>query len=138
MIRSDPRAADPPAVPALFDYRNVTPSSIRAATEEGVARADALLAEVVRPRPVRTFGDTLLPLDRVIRVLARAHGHGAFLARVHPDRAVREAAVEADERIEKWHAQARAADDLDQAVREYAATPEAAARHDPRTRRAVH
>jgi Zn-dependent oligopeptidase len=61
----------------------------------------------------------MAPLDRVSDVMTRAGARTAFMARVHPDEAVREQGVAAEERISKWASDVIFRDDLYTAVKEF-------------------
>ena len=111
----------------LYDYTTVTPESVGAEVEGAIARAEELLAGVVAPQPARTWASTMAPLDRVAALTTIASGRGPFMARVHPDKAVRDAAQAAEERLSKWVSDLAFRRDLYEAVEEYTATEEAAA-----------
>jgi len=111
----------------LYDYTSVTPASVRAEVEDAIARAEELLAAVVAPPAAPTWESTMAPLDAVAASVVIASGRGPFMARVHPDKEVRDAAQEAEERLSKWVSDLAFRRDLYEAVEAYAATPEAAA-----------
>jgi Zn-dependent oligopeptidase len=114
----------------LYDYRRVTPDTVRAETDEGIARAESLVAGVealADADVVPTLEATLLPLNDAQAAAAVAYGRGAFLARVHPDEAVRDAGQEAEERLNKWQVGLDFRPNLYRAIRAFADTPEAAA-----------
>jgi thimet oligopeptidase len=111
----------------LYDYTAVTPESVGAEVEGAIARAEELLTAVVAPQPARTWASTMEPLDRVGSLTTIASGRGPFMARVHPDKAVRDAAQASEERLSKWVSDLAFRRDLYEAVEAYAATPEAAA-----------
>ena len=74
----------------------------------------------------RTWDNTVAPLDTLDDVIVRANGIGPFMARVHVDREVRNAAQEAGEKISKWTSDLVFRRDLYDAIEAYAATDEAA------------
>jgi thimet oligopeptidase len=112
----------------LYDYTTVTAASVRAEVENAIARAEEMLAAVVAPHERPTWESTMAPLDRVGALVTIASGRGPFMARVHPDREVRDAAQAAEERLSKWVSDLAFRRDLYEAVEAYAATPEAKAR----------
>ncbi len=111
----------------LYDYTTVTPESVSAEVESAVALAEELLAAVVASQAARTWASTMAPLDRVAAATTIASGRGPFMARVHPDKAVRDAAQAAEERLGKWVSDLAFRRDLYEAVEEYAAAGDAAA-----------
>ncbi|HEX5039945.1 MAG TPA: M3 family metallopeptidase [Candidatus Limnocylindria bacterium] len=108
----------------LYDYTAVTVASVTKATDDGLARADELVAAAVGADP--SFDATMRPLDHASAELVRAYGRGAFMGQVHNDEAVRDAGMEAEERINKWRVGLPFRTDLHQAVRAFAETDEAA------------
>ncbi len=110
-----------------YDGADLSAAAIARITDEAIARADALVDRAVATDTPRTLADTLLPLDEATAVLADASGRTAFLGYVHPDPDVREAGHAAEERIDTWRVNVAFRSDLNQAVRELAATEEAAA-----------
>ena len=109
----------------LHDYRDATADAVRAATDEAIRTADALVADAITAAP--SFESTLVPLELAGAELVRAYGVGAFLGQVHPDPAVREAGSAAEERINKWRVTLVFRRDLYEAVRAFAETDAAAA-----------
>jgi thimet oligopeptidase len=109
-----------------FDYSTVTPESIRAVTDSAIAAADACVDRAVHDPSPRTFAGTVAPIDDALAALASAYGQGAFMARVHPHAEVRDAGQAAEERLTKWRVGVTFRDDLYAALRDYAATLEAA------------
>ncbi len=112
----------------LFDYSSVTAESVAAVTDAGLAEADDLVARVAAggaPGAAATFDDTMLPLDQALARVQDAYGRGAFMARVHPDRAVRDAGQASEERLAKWRVALPFRGDLYRAVRTYASSAEA-------------
>ena len=95
-------------------------------TDDAIDRAETLVAHAV-DRASLTFDDVLAPLDEAADVLSRAYGRGAFLATVHPDPELRDAARAAEQRIQQWRVGLPFRDELHAAVTAYAATEEAAA-----------
>lgn len=121
-----------PAV--LYDYSTVTPESVGAVVEDAIERAETSIEDVVAARPTRAWSDTMEPLNRVSALLAYAGGRGPFMARVHPEKEVRDRATEAEERLGKWATDLTFRRDLYEAVESYAATGEAAGLEGERAR----
>lgn len=110
----------------ISDYSTVTPDSVRAAVEAAISTCEDLAAGVACASE-RTWDTTMAPLDEIGVVVSEAYGVGPFMARVHPSSEVRDAAQEAEERLDKWATDLAFRRDLYEAVEAYAATPEAAA-----------
>ncbi len=108
----------------LFDYTTVSAESVAADTDAGLAEADALVGRVAAG-PAATFDDTMLPLDQALGRVQVAYGRSAFMARVHPDGAVRDAGQASEERLAKWRVALPFREDIYRAVRAYASTAEA-------------
>lgn len=111
----------------LYDFTSVTPATVTAAVDDAIATGEDLIASIVSHGGTPTWESRLAPLDRLGDVMVRANGIGPFMARAHPDRAVRDAAQEAEEKLSKWQSDLAFRRDLYEAVESYAATDEAAA-----------
>jgi thimet oligopeptidase len=109
-----------------YDYTTVTADTVRADIERAIDLGERLIEAVVTHDGERDWSSTMAPLDRLAEIAARAYATGPFMARVHPDRAVRDAAFEAEERWSKWLSDLVFRRDLYEAVETYAATDEAA------------
>jgi thimet oligopeptidase len=109
-----------------YDYTTVTTESVRAAVDDAIASGEKLVAAVIAAAEPRTWENTMAPLNVLDDVITRANGIGPFMARVHPDREVRDAAQEAEEKISKWTSDLVFRRDLYEAIESYAATEEAA------------
>ena len=109
-----------------FGFSTITASGITAGTDESIARAQEILDEAVAAKAERTFENTLLPLDLVNDVLAKAFTRFVFMGYVHPDKDARSAGKAAEEKLGAFGVEMIFRDDLNAAVREYAATGEAA------------
>ena len=102
MGSSTPSATERPRLTSafvLYDYTTVTAASVRSEVEDVIARAEEMLAAVVAPQETRTWESTMAPLDRISAAVTIASGRGPFVARVHPDKEVRDAAQAAAERL---------------------------------------
>jgi thimet oligopeptidase len=120
----------------LYDYTDVTVESVTNATDDGLAIADELVAAATRAEP--TFDGTMRPLDLALAAVVEAYGRGAFMGQVHNDPAVRDAGMEAEERINKWRVGLPFRADLFGAVRAFSETDEAAALDGERARLLTH
>jgi thimet oligopeptidase len=109
----------------LYDYPAVRVDTVRSETNAAIALADAHVARAVASGGSPTFDETLLPLELAGAALVNAYGRGAFMGQVHTDPAVRDAANEAEERINKWRVAVVFRSDLYNAVRTFAGTDEA-------------
>ncbi len=102
-----------------------TADEVTSLTEDAIAEAERLVATAVDQSSL-TWDTVLGPLDEATAVLGTAYGRGAFLANVHPDPELRDAARAAEQRIQQWQVGLVFRDDLAAAVRAYAATDDAA------------
>jgi thimet oligopeptidase len=111
----------------MSSYSTLTPGEIESGVDRAIADAEAVVTEIVSVSGERTFENTLRPLDRIADILAHAFTDYAFMGYVHTDKDVRDAAKEAEAKTMKWASDVYFRDDLDEAVRAYAATDGAAA-----------
>ncbi len=109
-----------------MSYIDLTPDQVTAGTEEAITDARAVIDELVAPKEQRTFENTLRPLDRVNDILGHAFHEFGFMGFVHPFKEVRDTATNANEQMEKFGVEIIFRDDLNAAVKEYAATEDAA------------
>ncbi|MEE9299093.1 MAG: M3 family metallopeptidase [Acidimicrobiia bacterium] len=116
------------------DYTTVTTESVRAAVDDAIERGEELVATVVGVSEAKTWANTMAPLNVLDDVVVRANGTGPFMARVHPEREVRDAAQEAEEKLSKWTSDLVFRRDLYDAIEGYASTDEAAALEGERAR----
>lgn len=110
-----------------MSFQRLTPESIESGLDASLAKADAVLAELVAAKDQRTFENTLRPLDQISDILGHANFHYCFPGYVHSEKEVRAAAKLADEKRQKWASEMVFRDDLYQAVKEYSITDEAGA-----------
>ena len=108
----------------MFDYTAVSAESIVASTEAALAEAEGSIDAIVALDAPRTYANTMAALDLAILGVNDAYGTGPFMARVHPDGAVRKAAVGLEERVAKWGSDLVFRTDLYRAVADYAASDE--------------
>jgi len=106
----------------LHDYTAITPQDVARVVDDAIATGDALIAGIVAHQGPRSWADTMAPLDTLGDTMVRAYGTGPFMARVHPDKVVRDAAQEAEERLQKWQSDLVFRRDLYSAIEGYAAT----------------
>lgn len=107
-----------------MSFSTITPSEIEAGTDRALADAESVLSELVSVGE-RTFENTMRPLDRIADILGHANHDFTFMGYVHPEKEVRSAAKEAEEKVSKWASDIYFRDDLNEAVTAYAATEEA-------------
>ncbi|HEY4767821.1 MAG TPA: M3 family metallopeptidase [Candidatus Limnocylindria bacterium] len=110
----------------LYDYNNVTAQTVRDEVAAAVARAEELVARSVASVNATSFEETLAPLDLAAAEMVIGYGRSAFLAHVHTDSAVRDAAQVAEERISKWNVGLPFRPEVYRAVRAFADSPAAA------------
>jgi len=110
----------------MIDYTVPSPEAIQQAQRDAVAKSDAIVAEVVAvPLGSRTFSNTLLRLEDAFDALEQAQGRFGFMGYVATDAAVRGAADELREALEKYEIELGFRDDLYAAVSAFAQTDEA-------------
>jgi Zn-dependent oligopeptidase len=109
----------------LYDYTHVTPDAVIHETDEAVARADRLVERAIASAGAPSFDATLRPIELAGAEIGAGYGRGAFLAQVHTDPAVRDAAQAAEERLTKWRVALPFGEELYRAVSAYARTDEA-------------
>jgi thimet oligopeptidase len=106
-------------------YEDLTPAQIDKGVDQAIAHAETVLHELIEHQTERTFENTMRPLDRIGDILAHAFHDFTFMGYVHPDKEVRTAAKEGEEKINKWASDIYFRDDLNAAVQDYASTDEA-------------
>ncbi|HET7677812.1 MAG TPA: M3 family metallopeptidase [Candidatus Limnocylindrales bacterium] len=109
------------------DYRSVSPADVATSAQRAVEQAEAIVAGIEASGGEGDFDSLLGRLDEAAAIVGDAYGEGPFLARVHPDPAVRDAGQAAEEQLEKWSAELPFREPLAAALRAFAARPEAAA-----------
>ena len=111
-----------------FDYSAVVAADLVPAVDAAIAASEEILSRIAAvPDGERTFVNTLQPLDEVANLLGRTSGEHGFLAYVHPDAALRDVALECEQRLETYGTSIGFREDLYAAVSAFAGTPEAAA-----------
>lgn len=109
----------------MYSYTDITAEEIAKGTDRAIGEARSVLDEAVAPKDDRTFGNTLMPVDRIGDILAHAFARYAFMGYVHPDAGVRKAGNDAQEKLNTFGVEMIFRDDLNTAVKEYAETAEA-------------
>ncbi|MDX2343532.1 MAG: M3 family metallopeptidase [Acidimicrobiia bacterium] len=108
----------------LYDYTATTADGIDEIANSAVAQAEALVAKAIASSPP-SWANTIAPLEEAGTLIGDAYGRSPFMARVHPDKTVRDRATEIEERLTKWGTNLVFRSDLFEAVRAYADTKEA-------------
>ena len=117
----------------LPDFAALTPEAVADACGRAIAACDdAVGAIVAAPDGQRTFVNTLGALEDAADGVAQAAGQYAFMAYVADDAALRDAAREQEERIDKYFVDLSFREDLYAAIRAYAARGEALGPEDAR------
>ena len=112
----------------LFDYTDVTPEAIRDGCDEAVRRSEALVSAIASvPAEARSFANTLLAMEEIGDVLLQASGRYGFLAHVSSNPALREAALEQEERLDQYGVGLGFREELYRGAQEFAQTAEAQA-----------
>ncbi|MCC6387240.1 MAG: Zn-dependent oligopeptidase [Dehalococcoidia bacterium] len=112
----------------LAPFPTLTPDDIAHACRGAREACDAAIAGIVAvPDGERTFANTMLALEDAADAVSRASGTFAFMAHVSPGDALRERAREWDQELDRYMVALGFREDLYEAVRAFAATPEAAA-----------
>lgn len=117
-----------------MSYSTLTPAQVREGGAAAIEEARAVLEEIVADKDTRTFENTLRPLDRIADILAHALKDYAFMGYVHPDREVRGAAKDVEEKLDKFGVELAFRDDLYLAVQRFASTEEAGSLEGERAR----
>ncbi len=111
----------------MFDYSTITADDIPRMADELMSDSDALFDAVVSVEGARTWVNTMAPLAETASLGASMYGQGLFMAEAHPDEDVRNASREAQETLAAWGISVQFRKDLYEAIKEYAATEDAAA-----------
>lgn len=118
----------------MYSYTNTSVETISSGTDAAIAKARQILDEAVTAKDERTFANTMMPIDRIGDLLAHAFAEHAFMGFVHPDAEVRAAGNDSQEKVNTFGVEMIFRDDLNDAVREYAETGEAASLDGERAR----
>jgi thimet oligopeptidase len=108
----------------LYDYTSTTVELVERIGADAIAAADALVDEAVASSP-RSWDATIAPLEAASTLMGTAYGRSPFMARVHPDKAIRDKATDVGELLTKWGTDLVFRTDLYNAIREYNETDEA-------------
>ena len=108
----------------LYDYTATTPELVAQIGTDAITAAETLVATAINSTP-RSWDTTIAPLEDAMALLGAAYGQSPFMARVHPDKDVRDSATEVEEQLTKWSTDLVFRSDLYAAVREYSESEEA-------------
>lgn len=108
----------------LYDYTSTTADGIDQIADAAISNAETLVDQAIASTP-RTWAETIGPLEQAGTIIGDAYGRSPFMARVHPDREVRDRATEIEERLTKWGTDLIFRTDLFEAVKAYSTTDEA-------------
>jgi thimet oligopeptidase len=112
----------------MIDFSTLTPDQLAHACEAAMRACDEGIAAIIaEPAGERTFDNTLVALEAAVDHVQQAGGQYAFMAYVAEDQALREAAHEWEQRLDKYAVELAFREDLYEAVRAFAETPEASA-----------
>lgn len=110
----------------LVNFGELTPAQLGEACEAAMRACDASIAAIVAvPDGQRTFANTLLALEEAVEPVSQASGQYAFMAYVSADDALRAAAREWDEKLDKYMVGLSFREDLYAAIKAFAGTAEA-------------
>ncbi len=109
----------------LVDHTATTATAVNETVADAIAWAEAAVTSVIAVEGLRTFENTIRPLEDISVALQDAYGRGPFLGNVHPDEEVRETARESEERLQKWQVELSFRPELFRAVKDYSGTDEA-------------
>lgn len=110
----------------LVPWESLTPGELAEACQRAIDACEAGVGEIVALAPgVRTYANTMLALEDAVEPVAFASGAYAFLAYVSADDALRAEARAWDERLDKYLVGLSFREDLYEAVRQFAESPEA-------------
>lgn len=105
-------------------YSNLTPKTLTEGVDRALDAAEETLSRLISQED-RDFENTVRPLDRIADILDHANADFTFMGYVHPEREVRSAAKDGEERLQKWASDIYFRDDLNSAITAYADSDEA-------------
>lgn len=109
----------------MSQYSKLTPVDITQGVDRAIAEAESVLHELTTLEDERTFENTMRPLDRIADILDHASTEFTFMGYVHPDKEIRSAAKEAEEKKDKWAADIWFRENLYEAIDVYSNSREA-------------
>ena len=115
------------AYSAPFDYASVTTEDIARECDAAIVRCDAILDQIASVEGERTFENTLSPLDGLADVLSTVSGRYGFLTYVAADEAIRQIALDYEQKLDTYATGVGFREDLYAALLAFAATDEARA-----------
>lgn len=117
----------------MSDYSRLDPETIAVGVDRALAEAEEVLSRLISME-TRDFDNTLRPLDRIADILDHAHTEFTFMGYVHPNKEVRSAAKDGEEKLQKWASDIYFRDELNSAVTGYANSEDAHGLTDERMR----
>ncbi len=112
----------------LVNFGELTAEQLGEACGAAMRGCDASIAAIVAvPDDQRTFANTLVALEEAVEPVSQASGQYAFMAYVSADDALRGAAREWDEKLDKYLVGLSFREDLYAAIKAFAGTAEAGA-----------
>jgi Zn-dependent oligopeptidase len=119
----------------MIEYGNLTPDKVAAGCEQAMRDCDDAIARIVAtPAGDRNFANTFGVLETAGDYVGQASGAYTFMAYVALDDALRETAREWDEKLSKYAVDLTYREDLYNAIKQYAESPEAASLEGERKR----
>ena len=109
----------------LFDYTNVSPGSITSDVDETLARAEAIVDEIVASSEHPSYDSVLGRIEDIGDMTASLFGRTGFMGYVHPDEDTRTMGQQLEERISKWGIEISFRPELYRALKAFADTDEA-------------
>lgn len=110
----------------LIDYSTVNAETVEDQCAAAIAESDAIIEKMLLvPASRRTFDNTMLPLNDVTNVLGQAFGKYAFFAYVATDEDLRNVGREQEELMDKYGVDLSFREDVYDAVKTFADSPEA-------------
>jgi thimet oligopeptidase len=117
-----------------FGFSTVDAAAVERGVDLALDEARGVIDEAVAAQEKRAFENTLMPLDLMADIMGKAFTRYVFMGYVHSDKEVRTAAKAAEEKLDSFAVEVIFRDDLNAAVKEYAATDEAEALEGERAR----
>ena len=108
----------------IYDFSQVTPESIRAELQAGLATGEEIIQTVIDAAPL-SFKTVMQPLDDLEVLIAQINLRTAFPAEMATQKRVRQTARIAEKKLSKWLVTLNDRDELSRVVLDYAASPEA-------------
>ena len=111
--------------PDPFNYQAVSATDVSTGIEDAISEAQSLVDRVASlAAGAPTFENTMLAIEQIDDVLGQASGRYGFLSQVAPDDALREAAHQAEEKLDTFATGLGFHEGLYRAVSDFAASAE--------------